>query len=68
MVCGALLSRNGYRVAGFEKNKQIGGCLQTYVRNKVIFASGVHYIGALGEGRNLVKIFRYLGSMGKLKL
>ncbi|HEY8915657.1 MAG TPA: NAD(P)-binding protein, partial [Chitinophaga sp.] len=25
LVCGALLSRNGYRVAVFEKNKQIGG-------------------------------------------
>lgn len=68
LVCGALLSRNGYRVAVFEKNKQIGGCLQTYVRNKVIFDSGVHYIGALGEGRNLEKIFRYLGIMDKLKL
>ena len=33
LVCGALLSRNGYRVAIFEKNKQIGGCLQTYARD-----------------------------------
>ncbi len=68
LVCGALLARNGYRVAIFEKNKQIGGCLQTYARNKVIIDSGVHYIGGLGEGRNLYKIFDYLGIMSKLKL
>jgi all-trans-retinol 13,14-reductase len=52
----------------FEKNKQIGGCLQTYVRNRVIFDSGVHYIGGLGEGRALNRIFHYLGIMDKLKL
>jgi all-trans-retinol 13,14-reductase len=68
LVCGALLSRNGYRVAIFEKNKQIGGCLQTYARDKAVIDSGVHYIGGLGEGKNLNKIFRYLGILDKLKL
>jgi all-trans-retinol 13,14-reductase len=68
LVCGALLSRNGYRVAIFEKNKQIGGCLQTYARDKAVIDSGVHYIGGLGEGKNLNKIFSYLGIMDKLRL
>ncbi|GAA0541283.1 phytoene desaturase family protein [Chitinophaga japonensis] len=68
LVCGAMLSRNGYRVAIFEKNKQIGGSLQTYARNKAIIDSGVHYIGGLGEGRTLNRIFRYLGIIDKLKL
>lgn len=68
LVCGALLSRNGYRVVIFEKNKQIGGCLQTYARDKAVIDSGVHYIGGLGEGKNLYKIFRYLGIIDKLKL
>ncbi|MEJ0102333.1 MAG: NAD(P)-binding protein [Bacteroidota bacterium] len=40
-----LLSQEGLRVCVLEKNKQFGGCLQTFVRDKVIFDSGVHYIG-----------------------
>lgn len=68
LVCGALLSRNGYRVAIFEKNRQMGGSMQTFVRKRVILDSGVHYIGGLGEGQNLNSIFRYLGIMDKLKL
>ncbi len=68
LVCGNLLSLEGYKVCVLEKNKQIGGCLQTYVRDKVIFDSGVHYIGGLGKGQNLYQIFKYLGLMEKLKL
>ncbi|MEO8583984.1 MAG: NAD(P)-binding protein, partial [Flavitalea sp.] len=61
LVCGSLLSREGYKVCILEKNKQIGGCLQTYVRDKVIFDSGVHYLGGLSKGQNLYQIFKYLG-------
>ncbi|PSL47616.1 all-trans-retinol 13,14-reductase [Chitinophaga niastensis] len=68
LVCGAILSQNGYRVRIYEKNRQIGGCLQTYSREKVIFDSGVHYIGGLAEGENLYKVFNYLGIFDKLRL
>ena len=68
LVCGDVLSREGYTVCVLEKNKQIGGCLQTYVRDKVIFDSGVHYLGGLEKGQNLYQIFQYLGIMDKLKL
>lgn len=68
LICGDILSREGYSVCMIEKNKQIGGCLQTYVRERVIFDSGVHYIGGLGKGQNLYQIFKYLGLMDKLKL
>ncbi len=68
LVCGNILSMEGYRVCLVEKNKQLGGCLQIYVRNKVIFDSGVHYIGGLDKGQNLYQIFKYLGLMDKLKL
>jgi all-trans-retinol 13,14-reductase len=68
LVCGDILSREGYRICILEKNKQIGGCLQTFVRNKVIFDSGVHYIGSLGRGQILYQIFKYLGLMDALKL
>jgi all-trans-retinol 13,14-reductase len=68
LVCGAILARNGYRVRLFEKNRQIGGCLQTYSRDKTIIDSGVHYIGGLAEGQTLNQVFRYLGIMDQLKL
>ena len=68
LVCGDLLSREGYKICVLEKNKQIGGSLQTYARDKVVFDSGVHYIGALGKGQNLYQAFKYLGLMDKLKL
>ena len=68
LVCGAILSREGYKVCILEKNKQIGGCLQTFVRDKIIFDSGVHYIGGLSKGQNLHQIFKYLGILDSLKL
>jgi all-trans-retinol 13,14-reductase len=68
LVAANILSREGYRVCMVEKNKQLGGCLQIYVRNKVIFDSGVHYIGGLDKGQNLYQIFNYLGLMDKLRL
>lgn len=68
LVCGAVLSREGYNVCILEKNRQVGGCLQTFVRDKIIFDSGVHYIGGLSKGQNLYQIFKYLGIMDKLKL
>ncbi|MEO7313082.1 MAG: NAD(P)/FAD-dependent oxidoreductase [Chitinophagaceae bacterium] len=68
LVCADILGREGYKVCVLEKNRQIGGCLQTYVRDKVIFDSGVHYLGGLGEGQNLYQVFKYLGMIDKLKL
>ncbi len=49
-------------------NKQLGGNLQTYVRDKHIFDSGVHYVGGLDKGQNLYKIFKYLGIIDLMKL
>src|ERR1700749_3764336 len=68
LVCADILGREGYKVCVIEKNKQIGGSLQTYVRDKVIFDSGVHYLGGLSKGQNLYQIFKYLGIMDRLKL
>ena len=34
----------------------------------MIFDSGVHYLGGLGEGQNLYQVFKYLGIIDKLKL
>ncbi len=68
LICADILGREGYKVCVLEKNRQLGGSLQTYVRDKVIFDSGVHYLGGLGEGQNLYQVFKYLGIIDKLKL
>lgn len=68
LVCGAILSKEGCKVCILEKNRQIGGNLQTFVRDKIIFDSGVHYIGGLDKGQNLYQIFKYLGIIDQLKL
>jgi len=68
LVCGNILAKQGYSVCMVEKNKQLGGSLQIYVRNRVIFDSGVHYIGGLDKGQNLYQIFKWLGLMDQLKL
>src|ERR1700743_401508 len=68
LVCAGILALEGRKVCILEKNQQIGGSLQTYVRDKVIFDSGVHYLGGLSKGQNLYQIFQYLGIMDKLKL
>ncbi len=68
LVCANILAREGKRVCVLEKNKQFGGNLQTFVRDKLIFDSGVHYVGGLDKGQNLYKVFTYLGIMDQLHL
>ena len=68
LMSGAILAKEGYKVTVLEKNKQIGGCLQIFVRNRHIFNSSVHYIGGIDKGQNLYKIFHYLGIMDKLEV
>ena len=68
LVCGNILALEGYSVCILEKNRQIGGALQTYVRDGILFDAGVHYIGGLEKGQNLYQVFKYLGLMDRLKL
>jgi len=68
LVSANILARHGYHVCVLEKNRQYGGNLQTFVRERSIFDTGVHYIGSLGAGENLHQYFTYLGIMDELKL
>ncbi len=68
LACGTILAKEGYNVSVIEKNKQLGGMLQIFVRDKVIFDTGIHYVGGLGEGQNLNRLFRYLGIMDKINI
>jgi len=68
LVCGYILSKNGYKVAIFEQGTQQGGCLQTFTRKGVKFETGVHYIGSMGEGQTLNLFFKYLSLLKNIKL
>ena len=68
LVSAVILAKEGYSVCVLEKNNQYGGNLQTFVRDKTIFDTGIHYIGGLGEGQNLHQYFKYLGIIDHLNL
>lgn len=63
-----ILSKEGYKVLVLEKNRQLGGSLQIFVREKAIFDTGIHYIGGLDKGQNLYQSFKYFDIMDKLHL
>ncbi|MBO4503886.1 MAG: NAD(P)/FAD-dependent oxidoreductase [Bacteroidales bacterium] len=60
LVCGYILSKNGFKVLLLEKESQIGGCLQTFRRFGIKFDTGMHYIGSMLEGQILHRLFDYL--------
>lgn len=68
LCCAYILSKEGLNVCVLEKNRQLGGNLQVFSRNKAIFDTGIHYLGGLDEGQNLNQYFKYFGLMKKLKL
>jgi all-trans-retinol 13,14-reductase len=68
LECGVILAREGMKVLILEKNRQFGGALQIFSRDKRIIDTGVHYIGGLGEGQNLNRIFNFLGIQKNLRL
>jgi all-trans-retinol 13,14-reductase len=66
LLCGVILAKAGLRVCVLEKNRQIGGCLQTFAFQKKVFDACVHYVGGLGEGHTLHRILKYVGVMDDL--
>lgn len=68
LVSAIILAKEGYSVCLLEKNQQYGGNLQTFVRDKTIFDTGVHYIGGLSEGQNLYRYFKYLDILDDITL
>ncbi|MDR0687135.1 MAG: NAD(P)/FAD-dependent oxidoreductase [Prevotellaceae bacterium] len=68
LTCGYILAKNGYRVSILEKNAQLGGCLQNFVRHGVKFETGMHYIGSMEKGQTLHKFFTYLALLPDVKI
>lgn len=68
LVSALILAKEGLKVCVLEKNNQYGGNLQTFSRDKLVFDTGVHYLGGLSGGQNLHQYFSYLGIMDDLQL
>lgn len=68
LLCGAILAMHGYRITVIEKEKQLGGCLQSFAFEKELFDSCVHYIGGMKKGENQRAIFDFLGITDALQL
>lgn len=68
LAAAVTLAKEGYSVCVLEKNNQFGGNLQTFVRDRTIFDTGVHYLGGLAPGQNLHQYFKYLGIMDHLEV
>lgn len=68
LVSALLLVQEGKKVCVLEKNNQYGGNLQTFVRDKTILDTGVHYIGGLHPNENLGSYFSYLDILNDLIL
>lgn len=68
LVSALVLAKEGLKVCVLEKNNQYGGNLQTFSRDKLIFDTGVHYLGGLSKGQNLNQFFSYLEIMDDLEL
>lgn len=68
LLSAVMLAKEGMKVCVLEQDKQIGGCLQTFSLHKTVFDSCVHYVGGLGDGHTLNRIFSYAGIMNKLRL
>ncbi|MBK1895069.1 phytoene desaturase family protein [Chryseobacterium paridis] len=68
LVSALILAKEGFKVCVLEKNNQYGGNLQTFSRDKLIFDTGVHYLGGLSKGENLHQYFSYLEIMNDLEI
>jgi all-trans-retinol 13,14-reductase len=68
LLCGNILSREGYKVCIIEKNHKLGGSLQTFGRKACIFNTGLNYTESLDKGQVLYQYFKYFGLYDKLKI
>ena len=68
LECGLILSKEGMSVCVLEQHHKLGGNLQCFSRDGVVFDTGMHYFGSMGDGEYLHKYLKYFGIADKLKL
>lgn len=61
LSAGIILAKLHCRVTVVEKNRLPGGLMRGYVRSGIECPTGVHYMGALGKGEPLRRLWDYLG-------
>src|SRR4030066_904281 len=64
LSAGILLSLLNFRITVVEKNALPGGLMRSYRRAGIDCPVGVHYVGALGKGEPLGKMFYVVGIPG----
>jgi len=68
LECGAILSKEGFKVTVLEQSHKSGGFFQSFTRNGYSIDSSVHYVGSLDKGELLYDIFKYLGILENIRL
>ncbi len=68
LFTGAILAKEGLQVTVLEKNATIGGGLQSFTRFGETFDTGMHVIGGMQQGGNIMKICQYLGIYDKIQI
>lgn len=63
LECGLILAQRGMKVVILERQKQPGGCMQSYKRHNELLDTGMHYVGGIGMGGCLYAPFVNLGLM-----
>ncbi len=68
LQCAYLLSKEGYHVCVVDQNDRIGGMMQSFARDGVVFNTGLNYTESLGEGEVLYRYFKLFGLIGNITL
>ncbi len=68
MTAAIILAKEGRRVLVVEQHSRIGGLMQHFRRQALVFPTGVHRLGSLDDGQILSRYFQYLGVLDKLNL
>ena len=67
LTAALALARAGKRVAVYEQHDHPGGYTQSFTRDGFTFSPGVHYVGGLGPGGTLRRIYEGLGVANDLE-
>ena len=68
LLCGYILTMEGFSACILEKHSVPGGCLQGFSRKGNTFDTGIHYIGSMLPGQTLHSYWKYFGLSGTLGL
>ena len=60
LAAAACLSKQGKKVAVFEKHYLPGGCCHTFDYGEYSFCADVHYISQCGKGEAIDRILKYI--------